>query len=349
MYRKILSVLLGMLLLTGCGTSENPAGTDEITETAETTEETDMNTPVTEWQLIPDADWQTGFQIMSQKDHANGDYCYIKDSWTYTDSDADPKWILAQWDSGPCLADNRADSAPTEYTDGQWRSLKYNADANSLTFHLDTSLYYGGKPAVQGDWWPHLLIEQSTFNYASVPEDKQPFYRCDSDSMIVSFDIRLTDYESTRIDGDWVQAAQFLMYFYVKGVDTQDFCWFGLQLFDNRWALNDHYVGYDGGKADASGSMIYSIGSKYIYKDCKTRLWDKGRPNAGGDWVHVEIDIKPYLEDMFVHGTEEGYFKAESLSELIINGMNLGWETIGTFDNTMEVANLRLTSHRQEG
>ena len=51
---------------------------------------------------------------------------------------------------------------------------------------------------------------------------------------------------------------------------------------------------------------------------------------------------------MFAHGTDEGYFKADSLSGLILNGMNVGWETIGTFDHTMELANLRLTSHRSE-
>ncbi|MBQ8402641.1 MAG: hypothetical protein IJX14_12015, partial [Clostridia bacterium] len=264
------------------------------------------------------------------------------DTWQFTDTDQPPRWMLAQWDSGPCLVENRVPSDPQEITDGQWRSVKYDADAGSLTFHLDTSLYYNGRPAVQGDWWPHLLIEQSDFGYAALPEEQKPFYHCDSASMVVSFDIRLKEYEVTRIEGDWVQAAQFLMYFYVKGVETNDFCWFGLQLFDNRWALNDHYIGYDGGKADASGAMIYSIGSKYIYKDCETRLWEGGRPNAGGDWVHVELDLAPFLQDMFDHGTKEGYFKAKSLSDLVINGMNLGWETIGTFDHTMEIANVRL-------
>ncbi|MBQ8641240.1 MAG: hypothetical protein IJ480_03400 [Clostridia bacterium] len=348
MYRRILLMLLPVLLLTACGAAEDTAAETDTETIHETTEEETMTPAETSWQLIPDPDWQSGFQLMSQKDHANGDYCYVKDTWKFTDNGFTPVWLLAQWDSGPCLADNRVESDPAEITDGQWRSVKYDADANSLTFHLDTSLYYGGRPAVQGDWWPHLLIEQTTFDYALTPASRQPYYHCDSEKMIVSFDIRLQEHTVTPIDGDWVQAAQFLMYFYVKGVDTSDFCWFGLQLFDNRWALNDHYIGYDGGKADASGAMIYSIGSRYIYENCETRLWKEGRPNVGGDWVHVEIDIAPYLEDMFRRGTEEGYFKAGSLSELIINGMNLGWETIGTFDHTMEIANVRLTSYRSD-
>ena len=351
MHKRILLLLLTAVLLSSCGGAETTVQpTDAVSadnpQIQSTEEDTTMPQEITEWQLIPDPGWQTGFSLLSQKDHANGDAYSILDTWKFTDNPDDPLWLLAQWDSGPCLVANRIDSAPNEITDGPYRSVRYDAAADSLTFHLDTSLFYDGKPALQGNWWPHLLIEQPDFRYTDAPELCQPFYRCDSDEMIVSFDIRLKDYELTKIDGDWVQAAQFLMYFYVKGVETNDFCWFGLQLFDNRWALNDHYIGYDGGKADASGAMIYSIGSKYVYKDCKTRLWDKGRPNAGGDWVHVELDLAPYLQDMFRHGTEEGYFKASSLSELVINGMNLGWETIGTFDHTMEIANVRLVSRR---
>lgn len=32
-------------------------------------------------------------------------------------------------------------------------------------------------------------------------------------------------------------------------------------------------------------------------------------------------------------------------AELYVNGMNLGWETIGMFDHTMEMRNLRLDSY----
>ncbi len=51
---------------------------------------------------------------------------------------------------------------------------------------------------------------------------------------------------------------------------------------------------------------------------------------------------------MFEHGKSEKYFKAKSLSELIINGMNLGWETIATFDHQMEMRNLSVKSYRNE-
>lgn len=64
--------------------------------------------------------------------------------------------------------------------------------------------------------------------------------------------------------------------------------------------------------------------------------------------AETQIDIRPYLDDMLSHGLADGYFDAQTLSELCINGMNLGWETIGTFDHTMEMRNLRLDSYIDE-
>ncbi|MBQ7982242.1 MAG: hypothetical protein IJ302_01630 [Clostridia bacterium] len=299
--------------------------------------------------IIPDLALRGGIKLISQKDHANGDAITVLGTHDFRGGVSEnPRWLLAQWDSGPCLIENRIESAPTAITDGVGRTFAYDPETGVMTFELDTSLYYQGKPAVQGDWWPHLLIEQPTFDYETQSPQAQPYFRCDADRMVVSFDIRMKEYAMTETEGDWVRAAQFLMYFYVKGIDTNDFCWFGLQLFDNRWEKNEHYIGYDGGKADASGAMIYSIGSKYVYRESGRTLYRAGEPDTGGEWVHVEIDIKPYLEDMLAHGLADGYFKAQSLSELCINGMNLGWETIGTFDHTMEMRNLSLISYIDE-
>ena len=297
-------------------------------------------------QIIPDITLKTGMQLLSQKDHQNGDvFAVLGIHDFYGGTATDPRWRLAQWDSGPCLVKNRVESDVTAVMDGVGRCFAYQPEQNQMTFALDTSIYYRGKPALTGDFWPHLLIEQADFGYAAQPAQTQAYYRCDADRMVVSFDIRLTAYSNTPIDGDWVNAAQFLLYFYVKGIDTNDFCWFGLQLFDNRWEKNDHYIGYDGGKADASGAMIYSIGSKYVYRSTGRTLYKAGKPDVGGEWIHVEIDIRPYLDDMLAHGLSDGYFEAQLLSELCINGMNLGWETIGTFDHTMEMRNLRLDSY----
>lgn len=293
-------------------------------------------------QLIPDPAWETGFQIMSQKDHQNGDRVQILGTLPEEAPLESARWYVAQWDSGPCLWENRISTHPWQITDGKWRSLFRDPKKNTLTFLLDTSLYYGGNPARVGDYWPHLLIEQGSFGCSDLPETERAPYRCSAKKLTVSFDIRLKEYSETPIAGDWVRAAQFLMFFYVKGIRTNDFCWFGMQLFDSRYAENDHYIAYDGGKADASGAMIYSIGSRYVYKNSRGRLWQNGQPSPDGKWIHIELDLKPYLEDMLRWGKDDGYFKADSLDELVIDGMNLGWESIGTFRHVMEITPVRL-------
>ncbi len=296
-------------------------------------------------QLIPDRAFEGGIQLLSQKDHANGQAFSVLGTRDLYTGGAAPSasWRLAQWDSGPCLFERLMPSEPNVITDGMHRTFSYDAATDTVTFALDTSLFYGGKPAGVNDYWPHLLIEQEDFGARDAGE-AAAYYRCDAERLVVSFDIRLTDYGQTPIAGDWVRAAQFLLYFYVKGTATNDFCWLGLQLFDNRWERGENYVGYDGAKADASNAMIYSIGAKHLYKPNRG-LYKNGRPNPEGDFVHVELDLKPYLADMLEKGRADGYFKATSLSELCINGMNLGWETIGTFDHTMQVRSLRLDSY----
>lgn len=342
--------------LASCSTdapSDPPSSTPEATESSEpaaTTADTaapEDTAPEEDHgvQIIPDPDFKGGMQLISQKDHANGDKFTVMGTHDFYGGTAQsPVWQLAQWDSGPCLIENRVESDVTEITDGVGRTFAYDPAQNKMTFELDTSLYYQGKSAVQGDYWPHLLIEQDRFLHADDAELMQ-YLNCDVDRLILSFDIRLTEFEQTPIDGDWVRAAQFLMYFYVKGIETNDFCWFGVQLFDNRSDKTAHYIGYDGGKADASGAMIYSIGSRYVYKNSGRTLYVKRTPDVSGEWVHVEIDLKPYLEDMLEAGAKDGYFKADSLSELYINGMNVGWETIATFDHTMEIKDLQLVSY----
>ncbi len=299
-------------------------------------------------QLIPDMNFRRGITILSQKDHKNGDRVTpLGNHSFYNDENAEgPKWKLAQWDSGPCLYENMIPSSDGAVTDGKYRAFNYIPKENMLDFHLDTSLYYRGRPVIQGDYWPHLLIEQGSFGYRAMPDEKKEYYKCGAEKIICSFDIRLTGYSHTPVENDFVRAAQFLMYFYVTGIDTRDFCWFGLQLFDSRWAKSPNYVGYDGGKADASGAMIYSIGMEHVYGGTDG-LWKDGSPNPSpdGQWIHVETDIKPYLEDMLMLGKKDGYFKADSLDGLCIDGMNLGWETIASFDHSMQMKNLALTSY----
>ena len=300
-------------------------------------------------QLIPDVYFKKGITILSQKDHNNGDRVVPRGTFSFTGEEVtSPRWELAQWDSGLDLYYFLTEFEGSTISDGGNRIFAFDSETNTMTFTLDTSVYYRGNPAKAGNYWPHLLVQQGNFGLNDLPEDKKIFYRCDSDSLVLSMDIILDEFEMTEVEGDWTRAAQFLIYFYVKGIDTNDFCWFGLSLFDNRWKTCSNYIAYDGGKPDASSALIYLIGSSAVYNE-NNFLYDwNGDPSKEGTWAHIELDLRPYLDDMLKKGLEDGYFKADSLSELKIDGMNIGFETIGTFRHTIRVKDLKLVSTRSD-
>lgn len=295
-------------------------------------------------QLISDNNFTQGFTVRSQKDHSNNDSITDLGDFNYGDSSKNPVWILAQWDSGPCLWNDRVSSDAYTIKDQGSKAVTYNPVDESISLYLDTSYYYQGNPSTAGGYWPHLLIEQPNFGSAITAPETKAFYQCDSDKMILSFRVAMPQYKQTVNPQDWTEAAQLLMYFYVSS-DAGDFVWFGIQIFDSRYEKGSGYLGYDGGKPDASNAMIYGISSNDVFGG-NSRLWKNGKPYASDDWIYAEIDLKPYLEDLFIKGKAQGYFKVDSLEDLSIKGMNAGWEVIGTFQTEAKFKDICLTSYR---
>lgn len=280
-------------------------------------------------QILPDNNFKQGFTVLSQKEHDNGNRVNKLGEFVYGDDK--PVWKLAQWDSGPCLWSNRVNSDKYTLTDGISRSVSYNPDQKSLRLRIDTSAFYCGKPAETGMYWPHLLIEQSSFR-----EDI-------GKHLTVNGAIRLSGYNASPIDGDYVRAAQFLMFLYLKSKTGDDFVWFGMHFFDNRSAFSDKYIGYDGGKADASHALIYSLGEGDIFTG--RSLWKDGAPCVSDEWLRFSVDMRPHIDDMICYGLKDGYLKnTRSADDLVVCGLNIGWETIATFDHTMEIKGLEIYS-----
>lgn len=278
-------------------------------------------------QIIPDNHFKRGFVVLSQKNHEKNNM--VSESGLFVYSDEKPVWKLAQWDSGPCLWTTRIPSDKYILTDGISRSVRYNPAEGFLALRLDTSAFYKGKPAMAGMYWPHLLIEQSGF-------------RADAGNRpVIKGKLRLLDYRQTAVSGDYVRAAQFLMFLYLRSKTGNDFVWFGLHFFDSRAAYSDKYIGYDGGKADASQALIYSIGERCIFPE--RSLWENGLPCVSDRWLDFSVDLQPHIGDMIAYGLKDGYLKnINTAADIDICGLNIGWETIASFDHTMEIKNFGL-------
>lgn len=295
-------------------------------------------------ELIPDASFANGMTVRSQKDHSNNDSWSNLGKFTYGKT-ATPNWILSQWDSGPCIWSNRV-SGGSAYTltDGRSKWVTYNPAEKSLLLRLNTDAYYNGNGAVQGDYWPHLLVEQD-FPYNSATADEKLFYSGVADKWNLSFDLRMPNYSFTN-HGGWVNAAQLYIYFGLRQKSTDRFIWFGVQLFDSRFKNdNDVHYAVDGGKGDATGNMIYCVGMKDLYNG-KSGFWGTSSPQVTNSYIHFEIDMIPHLKNMISRGISEQNLPAGTTADdFYISYMNYGWEIIGTYDCGVEIKNLSMQSY----
>ncbi len=292
-------------------------------------------------ELLQDSDFSDGFSVLSQNTQNNssvriGDFTYSNNSET-------PSWMIAQWNSGPCLWENKINSDKFTITDGKTKFVTYNPDDNSVSMRLNASEIYGGDPAGDSSW-PHLLLEQSPIvNYNSLSDKDKLFYNCDADRMIVSLDIRLKDFVDTK-NSDGINAVQYLAYFYLTGTDGNKFIWFGLDLFDSR-GHNDTYWAPD----SIGGLMIYTISTKDTYGSTLRSLYRYGKPYVNDDWVHIEFDLSPYISKAIeAANTSNTFGHNVDKSDFYISGTNIGFEIHGNYDCTIEIKDFQLTSYNKE-
>ncbi len=341
----IISVLMtGLMCMTcGCGgAGSGTAATDEVPGTS--APEPTPERKYTMMQLFDDFDYRNGFTVIGQNTVKRGNV-YL-DPERPEGGEEKPSWMIAQWNSGPCLYRDRVETAQNILSDGSVKTVTFDPADRSVALRLNTFPIYNGAPG-KTDKWPHLLLEQSPLDFnpaKSVDSEKAPYYCCSADRMEVELDIRMNSYRHEEIEG--VNAAQFLSYYYLKSVTGDDFIWFGVPLFDNRGETQIYWA------VDTAGSdrMIYSIASTDTYKNSPHSLLNaSGEPIVSDEWIHVKVDLKPHLEAVLNRALSDGKLKyAKSLDELYISGVNIGWETIGSFDAEIQIRDFKLCSYVED-
>ncbi|MBO5421002.1 MAG: hypothetical protein J6A67_03555 [Clostridia bacterium] len=291
-------------------------------------------------QLFADAGFENGFVVMSQET-ADGAGVSLGE-FTYGGVES-PSWMIAQWNSGPCLWQERAESDVYTLTDGKTKTVMYNPIEKSISMRLNAANIYNGEPA-SFDAWPHLLLEQSPLcDYSSLSEKDKAFYSCDADRMVLDLNIRMTDFVDTT-NSEGVNAVQYLAYFYLKDEEKHRFIWFGVDLFDNR-GYNDTSWAND----KASGNMIYCLSTKDTYGKKYKSLFRNGRPYISQDWVNVHIDLKPHILKVFEKANKENLYGEKIYPEdFFVGGTNIGFEIHGNYDCTVEIKGFALTAYNKK-
>ena len=291
--------------------------------------------------LFADGGFENGFTVLSMETE-NG-HAVELGRFTYSEQAAAPSWKIAQWNSKTCLWSDRTPSDAFTITDGKTKTVSYNPSDKSVSMRLNAANVYGGEAAPAGNW-PHLLLEQSPLGgFSEAPEEEKAFYNCGVDKMILSLDIRLADFKDTANPAG-INAAQFLAYLYVKGVENDDFVWFGVNLFDSR-GLQDTYWNVD---TAGSNRMIYTVSTADTYGCGIRSLYRFGKPFVSNRWTHVKVNITPHLERMIKKANETMLFgRTVSAKDFYIGGTNIGFEIHGNYDCTVDIKNYRLTSRRK--
>lgn len=353
---------------TSATTTVKPTTTTIKTTTTTKTTTTKTTTTTTTTTTVPTAEWMkdyTSKQIINDNNFQNGFYVRQQDPivdlgpWRTTDSVKTPAWLLAQWgtfksysdkSAYQCLWKNRQDTADNILTNGI-NYVEYNDRLKSLTLSADTYAFYNGKGHTDNSSWPHLLIEQSIISrqaLLNLPEEERIYYSLAADKIILSLDVRMTQFRHTAYSG--INACQFSSFYYVVSTQDNGFTWFGAPLFDDRGYRHGEkpYYALDAG----SGNYIYGIPQYAVYESTlETGRYDffngdRKTPKASGEWMHIELDLKPWLLKLVsMTMGKTTYPNTTDLSQLFFSGLNLGYEIHGSYDVSFEIKNYCLTSY----
>ena len=346
-----------------------PTTTEPTTTTNPTTTTTRPTTTTTTTTVTTTEDWRTHYvskQIINDNNFQDGFYVRQQSPivdlgpWRTTDSVKTPSWLLAQWgtylsysdkSAFQCLWKDRQDTAPNILTNGINR-VEYNDELQSLTLAVNTFEFYNGQGHEDNSSWPHLLIEQGIIGrdaLLALSEEERIHYTLAADKIILSLDVRMTKFEREPFGG--IMACQFLSYYYVVSTQDGGFTWFGVPMFDDRSYKPNEKPSYvlDAG----SGKMIYGVPQYAVYDSTLESgrydffaYEDIRKPEASDEWMHIELDIKPWL--LKLAGMTMGrttYPKTTDLSQMYFNGLNLGYEIHGSYDVSFEIKNYALTSY----
>ena len=258
------------------------------------------------------------------------------------DADA-PVWVLAQHNSkynltkGAIQLDGSGSVACL--TPGQRVALERD-ERGELSLRLDvaTNNEYA-TPRKLNEPWIHLLLVRD------LPEDKR-VRLCETKSLVFSCDARVNYWKRLMGPDEFdsnIHATQASFYFVIgnynpESPDYQDYIWFGISFFDDRYKVQTQYVELDGDpRVIGTGKLIYRLGDQKTIDD----LMNGVNPYSLS-WTHVEIDIMKYANDMLEAAQRRGIMTSTTLDDLQLVHFNFGWETPGVYEASISLKNVHL-------
>lgn len=245
-------------------------------------------------------------------------------------SDETPAWELAQWACRYNIFEGKWNGNSCE-TVSQKVALDIQEGQRILELQLHAGEEYENVRQSGMDW-PHLLIEQHMGE------------RCPTLDKICSLEF-VSEVKVAYCDccmespNPALHAAQANLFLTIHNIENGNMYWFGIPYFDNRFEMQEAYLGEDGGKEDASHKLIYIIP--------QNRLTTKSF--HGYEWITYQRNIYPDILEGLKLAVDKGYLETNDCSKYRITSMNFGWEMPGAYNGDLYIRKLSLTAERKHG
>lgn len=290
-------------------------------------------------ELIRDRDFQQGFYV---RDRFSGTYA---GPITCDSTLAAPVWNTAEWGSKSSVLNMSSvitGSGMCKWADNykDFRFGPVGAEEYVLYFGVNSQNEYNNIYRVNGQPWPHLLIEQRfspPYEFPGQGPGCPPLSL--ADSLVFQIDSKLL-YNQTIMNAGYdptLHAAEFLVYFTVQNLNPSSsgygkYVWLGMQLYDDRFPIPYAGVSYD----TATATLINQI----PYLDFSSTT------THNGTWVHATVDILPYAIAALDTAWANGFLnESTNLADYKIGGMNMGWELPGMNICTVGVKGISLFAY----
>ncbi len=306
-------------------------------------------------------------------------------NYTFANNGNTPVWMIDPWyaydysdsankssyelyniasPTGTSLADSQGTKVvkfngtkTSTYADGS----THTGDVLSMT--LNSRAIYDGKTHAEMvsagmTYWPHLLIEQSREIYPVDAERNS----AGADKIFLEMDIKMTDY-TVKVDSLFTNPGtkqlSFLLYTYLRPkANPNDRIWFGAQLLTEA---NPNYPTWN--RDTGASAYIYCIPQEVVFQGIANSFYQQiqnniddtsliggGTDSTSKDWVHVSLDVTPYIDIAIDWANREDAFGLGTLTrdDFYFDGVNIGFETHGNIDGTFEIANFNFVAYNEK-
>lgn len=347
----LLSILLSLVFCFACGNS------DDTKKPGDPDNDGPDNPPAVKEakELLFDPHFENGISVTGLDS-----LTMSRTDWKYGDPlpSGDPFWTLGQYgnlsSTRPGYDASRNDLSlgtifedPKGITgkDGDYytltnfsgsKEIKINPAVGSVQLNADTRKEYCDQstgdivPRKNGEDWVHMILQPAQGIREVVQLDT-----AESFVMKLDFTLNYCDVYDTSIGADQFQWI-FTVHDDSAGNPTlNDYFWFIVTLYDNRYEVFPGNQGADSGKADATGKFMYAPKGTDLYGSTG------GKVQIGQKYT-VELDLLDHMTKAYTAAKEKGFMPNAEWKNLTVQSFNIGWEVSNVSRASVTLENMSL-------